>query len=347
MFRLDLDAFLRSLLPASAKTLRDGTRRWLAILPLLLSCCADPFAGRTLAALPVAGEPAESDWAKAVPLDLAVWKGNVHIRPETVALDSENSHKSTPACHHGTANLLPVPVRLLALYSPKEIFLRVAWEDPTPDGPAASGSGVRREYGSRVTFAGMDDGVAVMWGFPGERAFRCQTSCHMVDVGISGPATLMQMKMIAPSGKRYDLWRWRAGITAPFGAADDMVVEEAGKRGDEGQVLPREIRPQDGDLARTKAGEAGYLAEVPRGSEADVRAAGGWKDGRYSVTLRRRIVTGDPGDIAFAGADAIPFSLAVFDHTFREHHVSAETFRLRLAVPAKAKREVTLDPMDF
>ncbi len=347
MFRLDPGAFRRSLRAAFAGLTRHGTKPWLAIFPLLLSGCADPFAGRTVAALPIAGDPVESDWAKAVPLDLTVWKGNIHIRPETVALDSENSHKSTAACHHGTANAPPVPVRLLALYSPREIFLRVAWEDPTPDGPAATGSGAPKTYGSRAVFAGADDGVAVMWGFPGEKEFRCQKSCHMVDVGIAGSATLMQMKMIAPSGKRYDLWRWREGATAPFGAADDMVVEEAGKRGDEGQVLPRESRREDGNPARAEAGETCYLTEAPRGSEADVGAVGGWKEGRYSVVLRRRLVTGDPGDIAFAGAEAIPFSLAVFDHTFREHHVSPETFRLRLAVPAKTKREVTLDPMDF
>lgn len=329
----------------------SGFVRWLALLPLLLSGCADPFAGRTLAALPVAGEPSESDWARAIPLDVTAWKGNVHLRPEIVTLDSETSHKSTAACHHGPANSPPVPVRLLALYSPEEIFLRAAWEDATPDGPEALGGWVRKADGSWTARFGADDGLAIMWGSPGEKEFRCQTSCHMVDVGISGPATLMTMKMIAPSGKRYDLWRWRGGVTAPFGTADDMVVDNAGKRGDEGQVLPLENRLEDGTPARTKAGEGVapyYITEAPRESEADVGAAGGWKDGRYSVMLRRRRVTGTPGDVAFRGtAEEIPFSVAVFDYTFREHHVSAGSYLLRLAVPARKSKEVERDPMDF
>ncbi|MFA6149020.1 MAG: ethylbenzene dehydrogenase-related protein [bacterium] len=305
----------------------------------------------TLAALPVAGEPSESDWAKAIPLDLTVWKGNIHLRPEIVTLDSETSHTSTAACHHGTANSPPVAVKLMALYSPEEIFLRAAWDDATSDGPGALGEWVRKKNGSWTARFGADDGFAIMWGSPGEKGFRCQTSCHMIDVGISGSATLMQLKMIAPSGKRYDLWRWRGGITAPFGAADDMVVDNAGKRGDEGQVLPLLNRREDGNPARTKeGGEAApyYLTEAPHGSEADVKARGGWKDGRYSVVLRRRLVTGNPGDIAFRGtAGEIPFSIAVFDYTFREHHVNAGSFRLRLAVPAKKSKEVERDPMDF
>jgi hypothetical protein len=318
---------------------------------LLLCCCADPFAGRTLAALPVAGEPSESDWARAIPLDLTVWKGNIHLRPEIVTLDSETSHTSTAACHHGTSNSVPVPVRLLALYSPKEIFLRAVWEDATSDGAGGLGGWVRTADGRWTARVGADDGIAVMWGSPGEKQFRCQTSCHMVDVGLSGSATLMQMKMIAPSGKRYDLWRWRGGVTAPFGTADDMVVDNAGKRGDEGQVLPRENRREDGNPARTKPGEKTapyYMTEAPRGSEADIVAAGGWKDGRYNVILRRRLVTGNPYDIAFrATAEDIPFSLAVFDYTFREHHVSGESFRLRLAAPARKSKEVERDTMDF
>ena len=323
----------------------------LAVLSLLLSSCADPFAGRTLAALPVAGEPTEADWASAVPLDLTVWKGNVHIRPEIVLLDSETSHKSTAACHHGTDNSPPVSMRLLALYSPKEIFLRAVWDDPTNDAQGVRGGWFRGADGSWAANMGADDGFAVMWGSPGEEEFRCQRSCHMVDVGISGSATLMQMKMIAPPGKRHDLWRWRAGVTAPFGAADDMVVEETGKRGDEGQVLPSENLREGGSPALLHPGEASppyYLLAAPRGSEADVGASGGWKDGRYSVTLRRLRVTGDPGDAVFVqAAKEMPFSLAVFDHTFREHHVNAETFRLRLAVKAGKTREVDIDPMDF
>lgn len=329
----------------------SGFVRCLALLPLLLSCCADPFAGITLAALPVAGEPSESDWAKAIPLDLTVWKGNTHLRPEIVTLDSETSHTSTAACHHGNANSPPVPVRLMALYSPKEIFLRAVWDDATSDGPGALGGWVRKENGSWIARSGADDGLAIMWGSPGERRFRCQTSCHMVDVGISGPATLMQMRMIAPSGKRYDLWRWRGGVTAPFGAADDMVVDNAGKRGDERQVLPLENRREDGNPARTRGGEKAapyYLTEAPRGGEADVGAAGGWKDGRYSVIMRRRLVTGNTDDVAFrATAEEIPFSIAVFDYTFREHHVSAGSFLLRLAAPARKGKEVERDPMDF
>ncbi len=139
----------------------------LALACLALSACVSPlvspFAGDTLAALPAAGEPGEKEWAAAVPLDLAVWKGNVHVGPEVVALDAENSHKSTAACHHGTDNSPPVAVRLLALRTDGEIFIRAEWEDPTPDGEEALGGWTRGEDGIWAAAPGADDGIALMW----------------------------------------------------------------------------------------------------------------------------------------------------------------------------------------
>ncbi len=328
--------------------------------PAVLGACASPFAGDTLAALPAAEErgeaPGEEDWARAVPLDLTAWKGNVHVRPEVVALDAENSHKSTAACHHGTDNSRPVQVRLLALRTADELFIRAEWEDPTPDGEGALGLWTRGKDGIRAAAPGADDGIALMWAGAGAGApalsadsFRCQRACHMTDVGLANSETLMQMKMMAPAGKRYDAWRWRAAVTAPFGLADDMVVEEAGKRGDEGQVVPRENpRPE---LVEGPAAPY-WISEEPRGREAQVRAAGIWRDGRWTVTFRRALATGDPDDVSFGTAgdgerEGTGFSVAVFDHTFREHHVAGRTFRLRPVSRSETRKEVELDPMDF
>src|SRR5512138_737515 len=110
-----------------------GPLALVALLSLLGTGCADPFAGGTLTALPVAGEPTEAEWGRAVPLRMEAWKGNVHLRPEVVALDQETSHKSTAACHHGSDNSAPVPLSLTALWSPEELFLRVRWRDATRD----------------------------------------------------------------------------------------------------------------------------------------------------------------------------------------------------------------------
>ncbi len=323
--------------------------RWFPLLTLLLLAplatgCADPFAGDTLTALPVEGEPSEAEWDRAVPLRMEVWKGNVHLRPEVVALDQETSHKSTAACHHGTDNSAPVQVEVTALWSPRYLYFRVRWQDPTRDEALGWWE---REGAGWVGRADDDDGVGILWGIPGEEGHRCQRNCHMEDVGLRDRATLLQMKMrTAPAGT-YDLWRWRAASTAPFASADDMAVGIAGRVGDAGQTLPREQEPPP---AATGASAPRFLPQPPTGREADVAADSAWEDGWWTVTFRRALETGDPADLAHREGETVPFGVAVFDHTSLEHHVATEPRLLRLGVrgaPPPAREKDKRDDQDF
>lgn len=52
-----------------------------------------------------------------------------------------------------------------------------------------------------------------------------------------------------------------------------------------------------------------------RGSAADVRAKGVWRDGRWTLELERKLSTGHPDDAAFAPGRAIKMAAATFDRT--------------------------------
>ena len=200
------------------------------MLFLLLTGCGSPFGGDTLSAVRIGSEPAQSDWERAVPLDLEVWMGNVNLRPEVVALDQETSHRSTAQCHHGPANSEPVKVRLRALYTDRELYLLVRWTDPTEDRELGQWD---RKEGRWSARPGADDGFAILWGIPeggaprggvprdgaprdgvpqdgalkegvavgdaiGQRSsdgtpFRCQESCHMMEVDVYDGGTQMLM----------------------------------------------------------------------------------------------------------------------------------------------------------
>jgi len=323
-------------------------------LALMSSSCSSPFETGVLAAMPVNGEPSVSDWSRAVPLDFVVWMGNVHEPPDVVALDSETSHRSTAQCHHGPSSSEPVPVRLQALYSPSEIFILAQWRDPTLD--EGVGSWEMGDGGWAVN-PDADDGIAFLWGQPGDSGFRCQNTCHMVDVDVYDGGTQIRMKMKNPGKGILDLWRWRAGVTAPFGAADDMLIDHDGKRGDEGQIIPAVNRnegengPADGvDWSSGIPTAPYFLITAPTGKEADVHAVSGWKNGKWRVLFRRSLATGDSGDRVFTPGVKIPFSLSVFDNTWREHHVVREVLALELE---KGFRAVGVygrglyEPLDF
>ena len=331
----------------------DGRKRARFALSILLtavvSSCSGPFDTGVLAVLPVDGEPSEADWQSAVPLDLEVWMGNVHERPEIVALDGETSHRSTAECHHGPAGSDPVAVRLLALYSDEEIFLRASWRDPTRD--SANGRW-RMENGGWVAEPQYDDGIALLWGPEGEEGFRCQSTCHMVDVDVFDGGTQMRMRMVNPEGPVLDLWRWRSAGTAPFGLADDMLIDQAGKRGDAGQDLRVENQARK-TVGRDDGGTPVvpyYLVERPVDTQADVSTASRWDDGRWQVLFRRRLDTGDGGDRTLAPGVRIPFSIAVFDNTFTEHHVTESGLLMWLVDPSTAGGETGRnrdEPRDF
>jgi len=330
-----------------------------------ISGCSSPFSGDTLVAQSVDGEPGKDDWEKAVPLDLTVWMGNVNIPAEILALDMETSHRSTPECHHGPSTSDPVNVRIQSLYNREELFVLLQWPDRTQDHELGVWEMGPEGWTARP---GADDGIALLWepmGEPGggpagsgsgEDTFRCQYACHMMEVDVYDGGTKMKMGMKAPEGQAMDLWRWRASVTGPFGLADDMVIDSAGKRGDEGQVLPS----INSSATATGPGSVGpgsirdavvpyYIVEAPAGRQGDVRAEGQWDKGMWKLLLRRALDTADPDDVAYTPGDRVPFSVSVFDNTFREHHVSGNSAVLVLwqGKANQGKRRNLDESMDF
>jgi hypothetical protein len=178
----------------------------------------------------------------------------------------------------------------------------------------------------------------------------------MMEVDVYDGGTKMRMGMKSPNGQVMDLWRWRASVTGSFGLADDMVIDETGKRGDGGQVLLEANRSATG----TGPGSVGpgsvnvsvvpyYIVEAPRGRQADVRAEARWENGMWHLLLKRALDTADPDDVAYTAGDRVPFSVSVFDNTFSEHHVSASSAQLVLwrRTETQNKRRNLDEPMDF
>ncbi|WP_243360768.1 ethylbenzene dehydrogenase-related protein [Fundidesulfovibrio terrae] len=131
-----------------------------------------------------------------------------------------------------------------------------------------------------------------------------------------------------------DEWYWKAHRSDHAGYADDKIqiysvnpqpyakpmLSRSGKvfylnrKGDEGQEAAETI------LYPGYAGERvpKFRLVTPDGSRADIRAKGVWKDGRWTVSFARKLVTGNADDVAFSLDGAYPFGVSRFEIAGRE-----------------------------
>ncbi len=74
----------------------------------------------------------------------------------------------------------------------------------------------------------------------------------------------------------------------------------------------------------------GYmLYPVWKGSFADVKTKGVWKDGTWTVMMSRKLKTGNVDDVQFNTRRKYPFGVAVFDNAHRLNSHNSEPLKLQ------------------
>lgn len=310
--------------------------------------------GDKLYAIHLDRPPVESTWERALPRLISVRGGDLHRLKKLADVDSDTVHTTTASCHHGSTLPDPVEVDLRAFYTDQSIFLRLSWHDATMD------DSFMRWLFNGVAWAnqgGLEDGFGIMFDAQGTfPRFSCSYACHIDDFGVSGANFHAQNKMrLARNGAWTDLWHWKAERTGRYGFADDRFIDYEGMHGDEpGELFKvnsryaianREPFGEGDEPLYDLQGESvkgryyppgspapGYLTEVPQGGRGDVVCRSEHKDGRWVVTLQRKLRTGDPHDVIFVPGDeaGVAFGLAIMDHTLNQHYASRTYERLVL-----------------
>ncbi|MDA0999544.1 MAG: ethylbenzene dehydrogenase-related protein [bacterium] len=78
-------------------------------------------------------------------------------------------------------------------------------------------------------------------------------------------------------------------------------------------------RPRGGGFRKSRQ-DRGFFQELarhvdpPRGSRGDIDAKGVWKDGMWTLELRRKLDTGHPDDVVFVPGKKHAFGLSVHDN---------------------------------
>ncbi len=333
-----------------------GIRYLVIFILLVVSACTDLEPDR-LYAVRLDRAPSAADWQRALPKSVTVKGGRLNKLDPLPEIDQDTVHTSTASCHHGASLPDPVVIDLRAFYTDSDLYLRLSWEDASRDDNMRGWSYDGRAWRSNGSF---EDGFGIIWDM--ERAypdFTCSVACHLDDFGVSGQSFRGHNRMkLNKDGPQFDLWNWKAGRTGHLAFADDRYVDLAGMHGD----LPGElfhpnsqarVRPQEGteifaagdrplydNDGKSVAGQTltifsrapGYLVDRPSGDRADVTARASWTDGRWTVILRRALLTGSSHDAQFTAGAAgeINFGVSLMDNSLYEHYASTVPLSLVL-----------------
>lgn len=323
---------------------------------LSLASCGDIPVDRTYA-LWLDHSPTDADWARALPRAVNVRGGRPHKLRTFTGIDEDTVHTSTASCHHGSRVPEPVPVEIRAFYTDQELFLQLSWEDATRDQSMRDWQFDGKKWQNTGQF---EDGFGLLWDAKGKfHNFSCSYACHISDFGVNQDSFHASNKMrMANEDSWLDLWNWKAARTAKLGFADDRYLDFEGMHGDtpgelftenstahvtgrsdlqpfsadDAPVYDAERLPADEGFRAPGSLAPGYLTKRPVGGRADVLASTLYERGRWIVTLRRALQTGDPHDVVFVPGDemGVAFGMALMDHSLYEHYASNTVERLVL-----------------
>ena len=247
------------------------------------------------------------------------------------------------------------------LLASDEVTITVSWSDATRND-------LRKQWqfngSSWSQSSDNEDRVVFIWDLQADQfvtAGKCLAMCHP-PVG-----------MYTAPGSRVDTWHWKATRSNPSGYADDQYWDDgaggttSGRRNDKGQTaysdnlsegLPKMMASHDpGASARYifefQEGMAaaapwangawaagaylpGYVGRRGSGSRVDTRAVASHATAGWTVTIRRKLDTGDPAhDIVFAPGGTYYFQVATWNNSGDEaHNVSEMTNVYSMTIPA-------------
>lgn len=260
-----------------------------------------------------------------------------------------------------------VTVVARAVYTTDSLFFLFKWQDPTR---SVSKRAWKFDGLNWTHLDGDEDRIAVLFEITRINGFAtkgCAVVCHSPpDV----PSKEWKFA-VHTAEEKGDLWHWKAARSNPAGYADDGWLTiagnpsgsyratgrrvDAGKGGDVYNQTEDRIRPlymQDPHKSPSAPGFLIYDEAVPvpddvvfkpgdvltyrmpkmaEGSRGDVKAAGQYADGGWTVMLSRRLDTGHDDDVVFNPRRDYSFAIAVFDNTGEEHSKGIQALTLRFS----------------
>lgn len=161
-----------------------------------------------------------------------------------------------------------------AMHDGEQLAVRIRWEDGSHDADPLRG-------------ARLPDAVALQWSDEAE-------------------APLFGM---GESAQPHDVWRWRAFRPDDVPGFLDLVEAGRGAESDVGYAGSADLGPHGESLRAEGLGEEVVIGET----DGTLEAAAKWRDGVWSVVLRRRLVVSEEGAIGFAPGTRRAVAVAIWN----------------------------------
>jgi hypothetical protein len=264
----------------------------------------------------------------------------------------------------GTVEGKNIELKAKSVYTKDEIFFRFEWPDKDK---SMNKNSWKMTNGKWVKQKGDEDRLGVVWEINRIDKFAtkgCAILCHNESKNDKD----WHFSVSSPREKA-DLWHWKSVRSNPVGYTEDgFVKDNPSKKPEKGRKRDAGNKPYKASSNRTKdkkgpaymqnlsrsasipgsllASEAAKIEasstfaegdKIPgyrihknwKGSFADVKTQGVWKDGKWTVMVYRKLQTGNDDDVQYNTRKKYPFAIAVFDNAHEHNSYNSEPLKLQ------------------
>lgn len=250
-----------------------------------------------------------------------------------------------------------------SVYTSDKIFFRFEWPDKDE---TMIKKRWKFTGGKWTSLEGDEDRLGLVWEINRIDKFAtkgCAVLCHN-----ESKNSKEWYFSVNSSKEKADLWHWKAVRSNPVGYTEDGYMidnpskePEKGRKRDAGEnAKAKDNRTKDkskpayiqdpskpasipGSLLVAEAVEIKDYSIFKEGDEipsqllytewkdsfGDITSTGVWKDGKWTVMMKRKLETGYDDDVQFNTQKQYPFGIAVFDNSIYEHSYDSEPLKLQ------------------
>ncbi len=301
--------------------------------------------------------------AKAKTGDLVLTSKKVSSAPSDAGSSQWRKAKESRIALAGAGTVEGKSLELTAksVYTKDQIFFRFEWADKDK---TLNKNRWKKNGGKWSKFKGDEDRLGVTWEINRIDKFAtkgCAVLCHN-----ESKNEKEWYYATSASKEKADMWHWKSVRSNPVGYTEDGFVTtnpskkpEEGRKRDAGSGKAKSNRNKDKSgpafmqnpsvpasvqdaLLVTEAVEINADTAIPDGQEipgymlntdwkgsfADVKTKGVWKNGRWTLMMSRKLKTGNGDDIQFNTRKRYPFAVAIFDNAHEHNSHNSEPLKL-------------------
>ena len=304
--------------------------------------------------------------AKASKGDLVLISKKVTSAPADASSSQWNKAKEAKIIVVGAGSVEGniIPLKTKSVYTKDEIFFLFQWYDYNK---SMDKNEWKFKGGKWNKTKANEDRLGVVWEVNRVDKFAnkgCAVLCHNESKNDEE-----WYYATSSSSEKADLWHWKSVRSNPVGYTEDgFVIDnpskevEKGRKRDAGSktTKAKSNRTKDksgpaymqdpskpasipGSLLVAQAVEikgsstfkegdeipAYMLYPVWKGSFADIKTKGVWKDGKWTVMMSRKLKTGHDDDVQFNTRKKYPFGISVFDNSGGHSSYNSEPLKLQ------------------